>query len=1039
MASDIAYEVSKCFALGFGVPRDIVTMEYWLKEAAQRGHDIALHVVETLKKTRAYPRHNVKPDALISLTAEATTSLIKIHNERQVAARTKESNFFQSPMIFFNSIIEAELISQDDMSKGFNDKARCILHRTAEFSHTDSMMIWLEHHVELKICFERVADPQLILNIIVEAESIIQDRISQGLDVNTLCILHWAAEFGRMDLMKTCLKYGADVNMIDCRLKSTPLVRALRTGQVDAAELLLRNGAYINLPDCYGWAAGHYLFNVPPDKFHNIIELFHNAPQPTQKKPQLIRHSNIFQPEWTPLRIAASYGHLQAVETFLFDFEHPYTAKELSQALNKAVECHDAAICDKILRTAFMSLKELSNPFLHIVDGTHRSYSTTLRYGEHQMKALHSTIEVLQSYGFDINSNNNDLSLPAMCFAVSTVSTEHAIASALLNYGASLELSATCTHTILEFAIAAVSDSDEEGCVRWLLTQGVPFSIYSEVKGNYAMDSPLFYACSHNAHGAAKAILDYSEGEVNVICGEGFTPLHIACAKNAVKMVELLLEYEADVSAATDGGLTPLEIAVAHESIEVVRLFLARNLPVHNLHGTSPRSILTFGVLFLNPDSTKILQLLLQHPELREPETLREVDSTGRTILAYAITSGKYEFALDLLKAGTVNLGNPLALQSEWASLAYNHQCIRFYSVDDSQQVRQYHALLHALAKNLKSQNLIESCDSEGDTLLSKACMHGSVGAVRILLAENASVCNPTYDGNPPLSPLSYAMLGVLINDWRVSSKDWPADWLGEQALAKDKALLMILDLLLRAGADSNGAVRCQSRMPLTYAILAAWRLNSASCVERLCAHGANPNAGYDCKASWRALHLVLEAPTFCRANMPYIPLIEEAEGQRIELVKTLIRTLSGAGAKFDTLHVRLGKTAALAEALCQCNPIGLKAMLDEGVELHQALGTGQIAFKWAAIWMKVNGKRWEEIRKSREIDVEKFMKQRRSRGLENLQSVRQYISDSLWAKIDHQLKMTCKRFTGANMIRKLLDEFSFGENAHLNDMLSKK
>lgn len=39
------------------------------------------------------------------------------------------------------------------------------------------------------------------------------------------------------------------------------------------------------------------------------------------------------------------------------------------------------------------------------------------------------------------------------------------------------------------------------------------------------------------------------------------TPLHIACKKNRIKVVELLLKHGASISATTESGLTPLHVA----------------------------------------------------------------------------------------------------------------------------------------------------------------------------------------------------------------------------------------------------------------------------------------------------------------------------------------------------------------------------------------------------------------------------------------------------------------------------------------------
>lgn len=49
----------------------------------------------------------------------------------------------------------------------------------------------------------------------------------------------------------------------------------------------------------------------------------------------------------------------------------------------------------------------------------------------------------------------------------------------------------------------------------------------------------------------AKLLLD-RKCEVNARALNGFTPLHIACKKNRIKVVELLLKYGASIEATTE-------------------------------------------------------------------------------------------------------------------------------------------------------------------------------------------------------------------------------------------------------------------------------------------------------------------------------------------------------------------------------------------------------------------------------------------------------------------------------------------------------
>ena len=533
--------------------------------------------------------------------------------------------------------------------------------------------------------------------------------------------------------------------------------------QVDAAELLLRNGACTYLSEHFQPTADHYLVYVPPNKFHDIITLFQNAPRAALTRLRPLWGTDSSKNE-TLLSLAVDFRHVQAVGAFPSYFDHFYSAEQLSYALEHAVANWDAVVCDMIIREASRSLHSPSNPFVHIADAT--LYGIP---GAYRAEALDATIKVLLSYGFDINDHrpdNKGQPWTAMCSAVLVADDEHVLESALLKHGAFLEQRPTRGSdgfTVLEFAISAVKNSDNEGCVRWLLTQGAPFIILRRLEdGSNVTEDPLHYACLANACGAAKAILDCPEADVNLVF-QGQTPLHLVCKTDAVKMAEILLQHGADVSAIeTKMGSTPLEVAVMCGSIDVVKLFLAKDLPV-------PRSILALGVIYSTPEHARILQLLIQHPPLQEPETLGKLDKHGRTILELAINHGKYEFAFKLLKI-FANTANPHYLQCAWEALAYHFRHTQPYSAGDPQQIRQYNALLQVFVEHFKLQNLVEVPDKWGLTPLSQACGAGSVGAVKALLNAGALASTVDRKGN---TPLTAALLCIFVIG---SFEDWPTD-----------------------------------------------------------------------------------------------------------------------------------------------------------------------------------------------------------------------------------------------------------------------
>ena len=91
--------------------------------------------------------------------------------------------------------------------------------------------------------------------------------------------------------------------------------------------------------------------------------------------------------------------------------------------------------------------------------------------------------------------------------------------------------------------------------------------------------TPLHFAAQKNAvrnsaaAGVAKVLLkqrpDIKIDEKN---NRGETPLYCAARDNEVEMVELLLKHGADVNAKQNSGLTPLRVAMRNNAVEAADL-----------------------------------------------------------------------------------------------------------------------------------------------------------------------------------------------------------------------------------------------------------------------------------------------------------------------------------------------------------------------------------------------------------------------------------------------------------------------------------
>ena len=950
----LAFEASKCFAIAFGVPRDDETMKHWLGIAANRGHELAAALVKKLKSSQMQSKQVAKPNQQGNPDPEATTQMLRIRREKLLE--------------------EAPGIKMD---------------------HIDGFDIYASRDM-------------------VEAESIIRNSISEGRDIDSITgnitqslqgahieakmpLMHWAALTGRTELVKVLLKFGANIDANDPILRATPLAFALSLGHMEAAELLLRHGARADLPDRFGQTPTIFLFAIPPAKFNVLTHLLNHAPKAEQPNSiQSAYHPTLkgydIPIKETSLSLASKYGNVHAVQAILKSFQREYAEKHYSKAIEYAAANRQSKICDMILSKAINALgsfRALRNPFPSIAKGS--VYDLILFHGEHRAEALDLTIQVLSSHGFDINGRDAN-GETAMCFAVANSAYEREAPSVLLAHGASLDLKTKNGDYILKYAINAVRNSCDEGSVPWLLAQGAPLVAFEAWGGDTDFSqSPLQYACNENALGAAKAILGNSETDVNAPINTGQTPLHLACANNAPEMVQLLLEYHADVFAVDEMKWTPLEQAVDSCSIEVVRYFLDKDLPVHNTSFDPPRSSLDFCAQKSEEEPTRIAQILYRHPRFRSVDNPHAYDSTGHTLLANAVKWQKDDLALELLQAG-IDDQDPHASNSAWKCLIEDSTRIDYYNTGDPQQTRQYNRILQAFIDRLKQQNLLEARNDNGETSLHTAANHLNLAAITILLSAGASVHSIDDHGS---TPVDSALASVAALHGHIHFRHRPIKWFGDPEPSTDKVVLAILRRLLDAGANSNGGGRRQR--PLYNAVMAAWRLNSVACVDLLCSRGADPDlpSGAD---GLQPLHAALEAPAYLRPLGVSAALYDQdVDGQHaryLETVRGLLRAFDRAGASYQFYPQEIRSREDIAEALGKCNPIALQAMLDEGAGIMSALRTGRTACMVAAEWI---GKAERQLKAKGELfhdpSADAWLEERKRDYTKNLRILQEYKS----------------------------------------------
>ncbi|KAI9695523.1 MAG: hypothetical protein M1836_006440 [Candelina mexicana] len=947
-AADLAFEASKCFAAGFGVSEDVQSMELWLSIAAKRDH----------------------------LFAKALCTKLKISGKDAIPAEEMKSSVNPEP-----------------------DITSLVLEMECTYSKAKYNSISVEHIGDLEIYAS---------DDMVAIRSVIQKKLSKGLNIESITgntdwlkpdahsragmpLLHWAAGSGRIGLVQVLLSFGINIDSIDPFYHRTPLAIALDSGEIAVAELLLRGGADIYKPDRIGLIASYFIGNVPPGRFDLILQLFIRASKATlvgSERPRLYqRIANTSKERDWPLLAKAFIGHIQAVRYFLDEIGHDLTAQDFSEAVQYAAAGLHANLCDILLLKAFQSFDTLpNNPFYSIAHSP--PYVRMLLHGRRWPEALEATIVVLLSHGIDINGFGVDRMTP---IDLAVLLDQQMIASVFRAYGASIEQKSAHSLTTLEYAIASVANSKNIGCVSWLLSCGVPIE---QLKGVY---EPLYLACIFNASGAAEIILRHRKTDINARSNEGETPLYVASMMNALESVQLLLDHGADATIVSDRNRTPLEAAVHGRCIEVVEYFLKNHLSIFNTHFMPPRSILAWYIGVPESDRSRLWRLLLEYIQSHAPEALHGKGVHDRSLLKIAVSLKRHYLIPDLIHAGVI-VENPHNQGSEWATLISSDQRLYDHEKESLRHQLEYRKALQAFVEAFKKQDLLYSLNEEGQTLMFSAALCGAAVAVSLLLDAGLSALSVDFHGS---TILHSALLGAFhLVPEKMELPQQVEKTPRDQRPAKVQALAAISLLLLDAGLDPNSEP-VDGVPPLYMAIMASWHLENTALVELLCERGAQSDTVTPVLCGAQPLHVALEAQIFIQASgvdilSPPLHISLDEQGdvlktKKLMITRSLVQLLTFAGVSFNS-HKDWRKNST-AEAIWKCRPLGLQAMLAEGVSLAEALGTGQAACHHAAQWVEAAGKRRERDHETRLVEsASVWLKARLRCRVQNEEILRQYI-----------------------------------------------
>ncbi|KAF4019086.1 hypothetical protein G4228_010527 [Cervus hanglu yarkandensis] len=409
----------------------------------------------------------------------------------------------------------------------------------------------------------------------------------QARDDGGLIPLHNACSFGHAEVVNLLLRHGADPNARD-NWNYTPLHEAAIKGKIDVCIVLLQHGAEPTIRNTDGRTAldlaDPSAKAVLTGKSASSLWVFWEQSGNEEKMMALLTPLNVNchasdGRKSTPLHLAAGYNRVKIVQLLL---QHgadvhakdkgdlvplhnacSYGHYEVTELLVK--HCAAASpypkrkqICELLLRKG-ANINEKTKEFL-----------TPLHVASE--KAHNDVVEVVVKHEAKVNALDNlgqtSLHRAAHCGHLQTCRL-------LLSYG--------CDPNIISLqGFTALQMGNEN--VQQLLQEGIPL-------GNSEADRQLLEAAKAGDVETVKKLCTVQSVNCRDIEGRQSTPLHFAAGYNRVSVVEYLLQHGADVHAKDKGqvlaiavaslGLVPLHNACSYGHYEVAELLVKHGAVVN--------------------------------------------------------------------------------------------------------------------------------------------------------------------------------------------------------------------------------------------------------------------------------------------------------------------------------------------------------------------------------------------------------------------------------------------------------------------------
>uniref|UniRef100_A0A671YFU5 Ankyrin 2 n=1 Tax=Sparus aurata TaxID=8175 RepID=A0A671YFU5_SPAAU len=699
-----------------------------------------------------------------------------------------------------------------------------------------------------------------------------------------------AARAGNIDKVLEYLKGGVDIST--CNQNGlNALHLAAKEGHVDLVQELLDRGAAVDSATKKGNTALH------------ISSL---AGQAEVVKLLVKRGADInaqSQNGFTPLYMAAQENHLDVVRYLLENGGNQSTATEDGfTPLAIALQQGHNQVVSILLENDTKGKVRL--PALHIAARKDDTKSAALLLQNDHNADVQSKMMVNRT----TESGFTPLHIAAHYGNVN-------VATLLLNRGAAVDFTARNGLSPLHMA----AQGDHVDCVKHLLQHKAPVD---DVTLDYLTALHVAAHCGH--YRVTKLLLDK---RANPNARNGFTPLHIACKKNRVKVMELLVKYGASIQAITEVSNTPecnLNEQKLSFSLNLVGVHDgSRPGCYHMCSGLTPIHVAAF-MGHLN-----IVLLLLQNGASPDVSNIR-----GETALHMAARAGQVEVVRCLLRNGAIvdararEDQTPLHIASRLGKTEIVQLLLQHMAHPDAATTNGY-TPLHISAREGQVETasvLLEAGAShslatkKGFTPLHVASKYGSLDVAKLLLQRRAP---PDSAGKNGLTPLHVAAhydnqkVALLLLDKGASPHTMAKNGYTPLHIAAKKNQMEIATVLLQYGAETNILTK-QGVTPLHLAS----QEGHADMAALLISKGAQINV--QTKSGLTALHLAAQEDKVAVAEilarnganldqqtkLGYTPLIVACHYGNAKMVNFLLQNGASVNAKTKNGYTPLHQAA---------------------------------------------------------------------------------------------------------------------------------